>query len=101
VHSFENCIETNRLAFTNHILTYILPFWPKLWGGHFLFADVAWTSPAVVKHHVSSGDLLFSPAKVFRDIQVISERIKLLVIYAPPSGEAPEKVIKRANPKGT
>ena len=54
-----------------------------------------------VKHHVSSGDLLFFPAKVFHDIQVISERIKLLVIYAPPYGEAPEKVIKRATPKGT
>ena len=54
-----------------------------------------------IKHHVSSGDLLFFPAKVFHDIQVISERIKLLVIYAPPYGEAPEKVIKRATPKGT
>jgi len=53
-----------------------------------------------VKHHVSSGDLLFFPAKVFHDIQVISERIKLLVIYTPPYGEAPGKVIKRFNPTG-
>jgi quercetin dioxygenase-like cupin family protein len=53
-----------------------------------------------LKHHVSAGDLLFFPAKVFHDIQVISERIKLLVIYAPPYGEAPEKVIKRTNPTG-
>jgi quercetin dioxygenase-like cupin family protein len=48
-----------------------------------------------VTHHVSSGDLLFFPAQVFHDIQVISERIKLLVIYAPPYGEDPKKVIKR------
>jgi quercetin dioxygenase-like cupin family protein len=51
-----------------------------------------------VKHKVSAGDLLFFPAKVFHDIQVISERIKLLVIYAPPYGEDPAKVIKRAQP---
>jgi quercetin dioxygenase-like cupin family protein len=48
-----------------------------------------------VKHKVSKGDLLFFPANVFHDIQVITERIKLLVIYAPPYEEAPEKVIKR------
>ncbi len=48
-----------------------------------------------VKHHVAKGDLLFFPSRVFHDIQVISERIKLLVIYAPPYGENPEKVVKR------
>ena len=47
-----------------------------------------------VRQHVKAGDLLFFPAKVYHDIQVISERIKLLVIYAPPYGEAPEKVIQ-------
>ena len=46
-----------------------------------------------VRQRVSAGDLLFFPAKVFHDIQVISERIKLLVIYAPPYGEDPAKVI--------
>jgi quercetin dioxygenase-like cupin family protein len=51
-----------------------------------------------VKHHVSKGDLLFFSSRVFHDIQVISERIKLLVIFAPPYGEAPEKVIKRESP---
>lgn len=44
---------------------------------------------------VRTGDVLFFPAEVFHDLKVISERIKLLVIYAPPYGEAPEKVIKR------
>ena len=53
-----------------------------------------------VKHMVRTGDLLFFPATVFHDIQVISERIKLLVIYAPPYGEAPEKIIKRTNSPG-
>jgi quercetin dioxygenase-like cupin family protein len=48
-----------------------------------------------VMQAVKTGDLLFFPAKVFHDIRVISERIKLLVIYAPPYGEAPEKVIVR------
>ena len=45
---------------------------------------------------VRTGDVLFFPAEVFHDLKVISDRIKLLVIYAPPYGEAPEKVIKRA-----
>jgi quercetin dioxygenase-like cupin family protein len=48
-----------------------------------------------VTHKVSGGDLLFFPAEVFHDIKVISERIKLLVVYAPPYGEDPKKVIKR------
>ena len=48
-----------------------------------------------VTHNVSKGDLLFFPAKVFHDIKVKSERIKLLVIYAPPYGEDPSKVIRR------
>lgn len=52
------------------------------------------------KYHVKAGDLLFFPSMVYHDIQVISERIKLLVIYAPPYGEAPEKVIKRTNLPG-
>ena len=46
-----------------------------------------------VRHHISAGDLMFFPAGVFHDIQVISERIKLLVIYSPPYGEAREKVV--------
>ena len=54
-----------------------------------------------VVHHVKTGDLLFFPAKVFHDIQIISERIKLLVIYAPPYGESPEKVIKSTKPART
>ncbi len=49
-----------------------------------------------VLHEISTGDLMFFPAGVFHDIRVKSERIKLLVIYAPPYGESPEKVVHRA-----
>ncbi|WP_421956470.1 cupin domain-containing protein [Polaromonas sp.] len=49
-----------------------------------------------VTYHVRTGDVLFFPSEVFHDLKVISERIKLLVIYAPPYGEDPQKVIKRS-----
>jgi quercetin dioxygenase-like cupin family protein len=49
-----------------------------------------------VVYQVRAGDVLFFPAEVFHDLKVISERIKLLVIYAPPYGENPDKVIKRS-----
>jgi quercetin dioxygenase-like cupin family protein len=46
-----------------------------------------------VDHHVKAGDMMFFPAKVFHSIKVLSERIKLLVIYSPPFGEDPAKVM--------
>jgi quercetin dioxygenase-like cupin family protein len=46
-----------------------------------------------VDHHVKAGDMMFFPAKVFHSIKVLTERIKLLVIYSPPYGEDPAKVI--------
>ena len=46
-------------------------------------------------YHVRTGDVLFFPANVYHDLKVISDRITLLVIYAPPYGEDPAKVIKR------
>jgi hypothetical protein len=36
---------------------------------------------------------MFFPAKVFHDIRVLTERIKMLVIYSPPYGEDPAKVM--------
>jgi quercetin dioxygenase-like cupin family protein len=48
-----------------------------------------------VEHHVRSGDLLFFPARVFHSIKVLTERIKLLVIYAPPFEENPDKLIRQ------
>ena len=47
-----------------------------------------------VDHHVKTGDMMFFPATVFHSIQVISEKIKMLVIYAPPYGEDPAKVTR-------
>jgi quercetin dioxygenase-like cupin family protein len=46
-----------------------------------------------VEHEVGAGDMLFYPPKVYHSIKVLSERIKLLVIYAPPYGEDPAKVM--------
>jgi quercetin dioxygenase-like cupin family protein len=47
-----------------------------------------------VDHHVKQGDMMFFPPRVFHSIKVVSERIKLLVIYSPPYGEDPAKVIR-------
>jgi mannose-6-phosphate isomerase-like protein (cupin superfamily) len=47
-----------------------------------------------VDHHVKQGDMMFFPARVFHSIKVLTERIKLLVIYSPPYGEDPEKLIR-------
>ena len=44
-------------------------------------------------HKITAGDLLYFPAEVFHEVKVVSERLKLLVIYAPPYGEDPTKVI--------
>lgn len=46
-----------------------------------------------VDHHVRPGDLMFFPPHVFHSIKVLTERIKLLVIYSPPYGEDPTKVM--------
>jgi len=48
-----------------------------------------------VEHHVRAGDLLYYPPHVFHSIQVLTERIKLLVIYSPPYGEDPAKLIRQ------
>jgi len=49
-----------------------------------------------VDHRVGAGDMLFYPPRVFHSIKVLTERIKLLVIYAPPYGEDPAKVMRPA-----
>jgi len=38
--------------------------------------------------------MMYFPAYVFHDIKILSEKIKMLVIYSPPYDENPEKVIK-------
>jgi quercetin dioxygenase-like cupin family protein len=47
-----------------------------------------------VEHEVRAGDVMFFPEGVFHSLEVTSERVKLLVFYAPPYGENPEKVIR-------
>jgi quercetin dioxygenase-like cupin family protein len=47
------------------------------------------------EHKISAGDLLFFPAEVFHEVKVISERLKLLVVYSPPYGEDPAKVVTK------
>jgi quercetin dioxygenase-like cupin family protein len=47
-----------------------------------------------VDHHVRPGDMMFFPAQVYHSIKVLTERIRLLVIYSPPYGEDPTKVIR-------
>ena len=47
-----------------------------------------------VDHEVRAGDVMFFPEGVFHSLKVTSERVKLLVFYAPPYGENPDKVIR-------
>ncbi len=47
-----------------------------------------------VPHHVKAGEMMYFPAKVFHDIKILSEKIKMLVIYSPPYDEDPSKVMK-------
>lgn len=48
-----------------------------------------------VAHQTRAGDLCFFPADVFHSVRVTSERMKVLIIYSPPYGENPEKVIRK------
>lgn len=47
-----------------------------------------------VDYHVKAGDMMFFPARIYHSIKVLTERIKLLVIYSPPYGEDPSKLIR-------
>ncbi|MCD9120632.1 MULTISPECIES: cupin domain-containing protein [Cupriavidus] len=46
------------------------------------------------EHEVSSGDVLFFPEGVFHSVKVTSGVLRLLVIYSPPYGEDPAKVLR-------
>jgi quercetin dioxygenase-like cupin family protein len=46
-------------------------------------------------HHVRAGDLCFFPADMFHSVRVISERMKVLIIYSPPYAESPDKVVRK------
>jgi quercetin dioxygenase-like cupin family protein len=47
-----------------------------------------------VDHEVHAGDMMFFPEGVFHSLKVTSAKVRLLVIYAPPYGEDPSKVIR-------
>ena len=47
-----------------------------------------------VEQEVRAGDVMFFPAGVFHSLKVTSPKVRLLVIYAPPYGEDPSKVIR-------
>jgi quercetin dioxygenase-like cupin family protein len=47
-----------------------------------------------VEHEVRAGDVMFFPQGVFHSLKVTSAKVRLLVIYAPPYGEDPSKVIR-------
>jgi quercetin dioxygenase-like cupin family protein len=47
-----------------------------------------------VEHEVRAGDVMFFPEGVFHSLKVTSAKVKLLVMYAPPYGEDPGKVIR-------
>lgn len=46
-----------------------------------------------VDHAVGAGDMMFFPAGVFHSIRVVSEKVRLLVIYGPPYAENPAQVL--------
>jgi quercetin dioxygenase-like cupin family protein len=52
-----------------------------------------------VESLIKTGDMLFFPAGVFHEFKVDRGRLRLLVIYAPPYGEDPDKVVKRPKTK--
>jgi quercetin dioxygenase-like cupin family protein len=47
------------------------------------------------KFQIRAGDMCFFPADVFHSVRVTSERMRVLIIYAPPYAEAPGKFIRR------
>jgi quercetin dioxygenase-like cupin family protein len=69
-------------------------FHPDLEQAVYILEGEAIAGIAGVDHHVRAGEMMFFPAKIPHSIRVLTERIKLLVIYSPPFGEAPEKVVQ-------
>jgi quercetin dioxygenase-like cupin family protein len=51
-----------------------------------------------VDHHIRPGDMMFFPATVYHSIRVLTERIKMLVIYSPPYDEDPTKTVVQVAP---
>ena len=47
-----------------------------------------------MEEEVNAGDMMFFPAGVYHSLKVLSDKVKLLVVYSPPYGEDPKEVIK-------
>lgn len=47
-----------------------------------------------VDHEVAQGDVMFFPEGVYHSLRVTSPKLRLLVMYAPPYGEDPGKVVR-------
>ena len=47
-----------------------------------------------VEHEVRAGDVMFFPEGVYHSLKVTSAKVRLLVMYAPPYGEDPSKVVR-------
>ena len=47
-----------------------------------------------VEHEVVAGDVMFFPEGVYHSLRVTSAKVRLLVMYAPPYGEDPSKVVR-------
>jgi quercetin dioxygenase-like cupin family protein len=47
------------------------------------------------KHQVRAGDMCFFPAGVFHSVRATSERMRVLIVYAPPYAESPDKVVRK------
>jgi quercetin dioxygenase-like cupin family protein len=60
----------------------------------YLLEGTAHVEVAGEKFEMKPGEACFFPAEAMHLLIVTSERAKVMVIYAPPYGEDPEKVIK-------
>lgn len=48
-------------------------------------------------HKVRAGDLCFFPENTFHSVRVTSERMRVLIIYAPPYAEAPSQIVRKGD----
>jgi quercetin dioxygenase-like cupin family protein len=67
---------------------------PGTWRAVYVLEGTAIAGIDGVEHEVRAGDVMFFPEGVFHSLKVTSAKVKLLVMYAPPYGEEPSKVVR-------
>ena len=67
---------------------------PTLEQAVYVLEGTAVTGIDGVEYEVRAGDVMFFPEGVYHSLKVTSDKMKLLVFYAPPYGEDPGKVIR-------